>query len=100
MVDDVFTDGNTKFDSLNMVWKLCKIKFSGIMVALDRMERNSSGMDTIDEFRIKTGVPVWSIITIREVFIYIKDRFVKGDKILKESLYEQIEKYLEEKNFH
>ena len=96
MVDDVFTDGHTKIESLDLVRELCKIRFSGVLVALDRMESSSRGEDAIAEFQLKTGVPVWSIITIREVCLYLKNRIVNGNVVLDENLYKQIERYLEE----
>ena len=96
MVDDVFTDGNTKKESIDLVWNLCKIKFSGVMVALDRMENSSRRGDAIAEFKLKTGVPVWSIINIREVCIYLKNRTINGNVILSEAIYNEIEQYLEE----
>ncbi len=96
MVDDVFTDGNTKKESIDLVWNLCKIKFSGVIVALDRMESSSRRGDAIAEFKLKTGVPVWSIINIREVCIYLKNRTVNGNVMLSEAIYNEIEQYLEE----
>ena len=96
MVDDVFTDGHTKIESLDLVRELCKIRFSGVLVALDRMESSSRGEDAITEFQLKTGVPVWSIITIREVCLYLKNRIVNGNVVLDETFYKEIERYLEE----
>ena len=96
MVDDVFTDGHTKIVSLEMVRELCKIKFSGVLVALDRMERSLQGDNAIAEFKLKTDVPVWSIITIREVCLYLKNRILNGNVVLNENLYKEIEQYLEE----
>ena len=96
MVDDVFTDGHTKIESVNLVRGLCKIEFSGVLVALDRMESSSRGEDAIAEFQLKSGVPVWSIITIREVCLYLKNRIVNGNVVLDETLYQEIERYLEE----
>ena len=96
MVDDVFTDGHTKIESVDLVRELCKIEFSGVLVALDRMESSSRGEDAIAEFQLKTGVPVWSIITIREVCLYLKNRIVNGNVVLDESLYQKIDQYLEE----
>ena len=95
MVDDVFTDGHTKIESVNLVRELCKIEFSGVLVALDRMESGSRGVDAIAEFHFKTRVPVWSIITIREVCLYLKNRIVNGNVVLDETLYQEIERYLE-----
>lgn len=96
MVDDVFTDGHTKIESVVLIRELCKIEFSGVLVALDRMESSSSGENAIAEFQLKTGVPVWSIITIREVCLYLKNRIVNGNVVLDETLYQEIERYLEE----
>ena len=96
MVDDVFTDGQTKIESVDFVRELCKIEFSGVLVALDRMENSSHGVDAIAEFKLKTGVPVWSIITIREVCLYLKNRIVNGNVVLDETIYQEIELYIEE----
>ena len=96
MVDDVFTDGHTKIESVALVRELCKIEFTGVMVALDRMESSSRGEDAIGKFQLKTGVPVWSIITIREVCLYLKNRIVNGNVALDETIYQEIERYLEE----
>ena len=95
MVDDVFTDGQTKIESVDFVRDLCKIEFSGVLVALDRMENSSRGVDAIAEFKLKTGVPVWSIITIREVCLYLKNRIVNGNVVLDETIYQEIELYIE-----
>ncbi len=73
MVDDVFTDGLTKIESVAMIRELCGVKFSGVLVALDRMEKNSLGRDAIADFEQITGVPVWSVITIREVCDYLNN---------------------------
>ena len=96
MVDDVFTDGHTKIESVDLVRELCKIEFSGVLVALDRMESRSRGENAIAEFQLNTGVPVWSIITIREVCLYLKNRIVNDNVVLDETLYHEIERYLEE----
>ena len=96
MVDDVFTDGHTKIESIDLVRELCKIRFSGVLVALDRMESSSRGEDAITEFQLKTGVPVWSIITIREVCLYLNNRIVNSKVVLDETLYKVIELYLKE----
>ena len=96
MVDDVFTDGHTKIESFNLVRNIFNVKFSGVLVALDRMESCSHGLDAISDFQLKTGVPVWSIINIREVFLYLKNRVLKETVVLDESIYKNIELYLNE----
>ena len=96
MVDDVITDGLTKIESVKLIRELCKVEFSGVLVALDRMEKNSQANDAITEFRQKTDVPVWSIITIRETCDYLKNRKIGGSVVLDEPTFLKIENYLAE----
>jgi len=96
MVDDVITDGLTKIESVNLIRRLCKVEFSGVLVSLDRMEKNSQDNDAITEFQQKTSVPVWSIITIREICDYLKNRKIGGSVVLDESTFLKIENYLAE----
>ena len=96
MVDDVITDGLTKIESVALIRELCKIEFSGVIVALNRMEKNSQGNDAITEFQKKTGVPVWSIITIRETCDYLKNREIDGSVVVDDSTILKIENYLSE----
>ena len=96
MVDDVITDGVTKIESVAMLRELCGVELSGVLVALDRMEKNSLGRDAITDFEQLTGVPVWSIITIREVCDYLKNREIDGAVVLDEDIFLKIEHYLEE----
>jgi len=96
MVDDVITDGLTKIESVKLIRELCKVEFSGVLVSLDRMEKNSQDNDAITEFQQKTSVPVWSIITIREICDYLKNRKLGGSVVLDESTFLKIENYLAE----
>ncbi|MEC9384588.1 MAG: orotate phosphoribosyltransferase [SAR324 cluster bacterium] len=96
MVDDVITDGLTKIESVNLIRRLCKVEFSGVLVSLDRMEKNSQANDAITEFQQKTSVPVWSIITIREICDYLKNRKIGGSVVLDESTFLKIANYLAE----
>ena len=96
MVDDVITDGLTKIESVKLIRELCKVEFSGVLVALDRMEKNSQANDAITEFRQKTDLPVWSIITIRETCDYLKNRKIGGSVVLDEPTFLKIENYLAE----
>jgi orotate phosphoribosyltransferase len=60
------------------------------------MEKNSLGRDAIADFEQITGVPVWSIITIREVCDYLKNRENDGTVVLDEDIFLKIEHHLEE----
>jgi len=96
MVDDVITDGMTKIESVAMITELCGVNFSGVIVALDRMEKNSLGCDAIADFKQKTGIPVWSITTISEVCTYLKNLEIDGTVVLDDAIFQKIKHYLEE----
>jgi orotate phosphoribosyltransferase len=74
IVDDVFTTGETKVEAIQ---KLEKVGLSvlGIVIAVDRQERGAR-LNAIEEFTQSTDVPVHSIVTIKEVFDYLKGRSV------------------------
>jgi len=96
MVDDVITDGMTKIESVAMITELCGVNFSGVIVALDRMEKNYLGCDAIADFKQKTGIPVWSITTISEVCTYLNNLEIDGTVVLDDAIFQKIKNYLEE----
>tara|TARA_B100001250_G_C19703146_1_gene745704 strand:- start:221 stop:895 length:675 start_codon:yes stop_codon:yes gene_type:complete len=94
MVDDVITDGRTKIESIDLIRELCEVEIKGIIVALDRMEKNAKGDNLINEFQHSLQIPVWSIITIREIYDYLRYRKFDRSQKLNKSIYDKIEKYL------
>ena len=94
MVDDVITDGLTKLEAVSMVRETCGVEFAGIVVAMDRMERNQSGQDALLSLEERVGVPVRVIINIREVCELLTDVAVDGTVVLDSAKRKQIETYL------
>ena len=94
MVDDVITDGLTKIASIDLIRELCNVEIKGVIVALDRMEKNSKGVDAISSFQHITGIPVWSIITIKEIFDYLRNNQFARPRTLEKLTYKKIENYL------
>ena len=94
MVDDVITDGHTKIESIGLIRELCEAEVKGVIVALDRMEKNSKGVDAITDFQCSTGIPVWSIITIKEILDYLRSSEFNRPLTLEKSTCNKIENYL------
>ncbi|HBI29913.1 MAG: orotate phosphoribosyltransferase [SAR324 cluster bacterium] len=94
MVDDVITDGLTKLEAVVMVRETCGVEFAGIVVAVDRMERNQSGQDALLSLEERVGVPVRALINIREVCELLTDVEVDSAVVLDVTKREQIETYL------
>ena len=94
MVDDVITDGFTKLEAVSMVREICGIEFTGIVVAMDRMERNQSGQDALLCLEERVGVPVQALINIQEVCELLTDVEIDGAVVLDAAKREQIKTYL------
>ena len=94
MVDDVITDGLTKLAAVAMIRETCGVEFAGIVVAMDRMERNQSGEDALLSLEKRVGIPVRAIVNIREVCELLTNVEIDGTIMLDSAKREQIEAYL------
>lgn len=81
IVDDVFTTGKTKYDSIDLLNKCAKdLKFVGMVISVDRQEYTGSPQSdedrtsAIDAFVKKTKIPVESIITITDIVEHLKEK--------------------------
>jgi len=90
IVEDVFTTGETKYDTLALLNKIAKnLKFPALLIAVDRQEVGIDGKNAIKEFTDKTGIPVKSIVSISDILEYLKK-----DKNKYENDISRIENYL------
>lgn len=73
IVEDVFTTGETKYDTLNLLNKIAKnLRFPALVIAVDRQEVGIDGKNAIQEFTEKTGIKVLSIISSSDILEYLK----------------------------
>lgn len=63
LVDDVITDGGTKYESIDLLRDESEASLMGVVVGVDRSE----GSGAAERFTEKTGVPLWSIMTIEQL---------------------------------
>ncbi|MCD6126910.1 MAG: orotate phosphoribosyltransferase [Methanomicrobia archaeon] len=74
MIDDVFTTGGTKYDSIDLLNSIAdNLEFVGLVIAVDRKEVDKNGKNAIKEFEMKTGIPVDSIVNINEIIRYLRE---------------------------
>jgi len=91
MVDDVFTTGDTKYESIDLLNSVAdNLTFAGLVIAVDRQEVGPDGKDAIKQFEQKTKIPVESIANITEIKNYLFD----NEKISEQDL-RRIDEYLE-----
>lgn len=86
IVDDVITTGKTKIDNWEMLLSCQKnLQPKGILVAVDRQEIDESGRPT-SEILQEEGLPVYSILTISNVFEYLFGRSINGKTYVDEKM--------------
>jgi orotate phosphoribosyltransferase len=67
VLDDVFTNGGTKYEVIDMLSSFEHLEIKAFIVGVDRQEVDRSGNFFLSEFRERTGVDVFSLATKEEV---------------------------------
>lgn len=86
LVDDVLTTGGTKLEAIEKIEKGLHGEVAGIVIAVDRLERGLKFTAT-QEFTEQTGVEVYSITTITDVFEHLKEKEIEGKTYVTEEVY-------------
>lgn len=94
IVDDVMTTGGTKVEAIEKIKNSLGAEVKGIIIAVDREEIGKE-KGAIEEFTEANGVPVYSVVKISDVFEYLKDNEVDGEKIVTEEIYKAFLEYKE-----
>jgi len=72
ILDDVFTDGGTKYEVIDMLSRFTQLKIKAIIIGVDREEINDAGVPYLEIFKEKTGLDVRAITTKKAVLAYKK----------------------------
>ncbi len=95
IVDDVFTTGTTKEEAVELLKSIAKVELKGLVIAVDREEKDSTGKSAIKEFQKKHSMPVKSIISISEIVSFLHNKEVSGKIWVDDSMKKEINAYLE-----
>lgn len=96
IVDDVITTGLTKIDTRKKIENYSGIEnptFLGILILLDRQEKTEQGK-SVSKLMEKYGLPLYSILKIRNVFEIIKGKNIDGNILVDSQRYEKFESYI------
>ncbi len=91
IVDDVMTTGGTKYEAVELMRSIKGVEVAGLVIGMNRKEKNDKGEDTIAKFTEDTGVEVYSIADIDDVINYLEEK--KFETELIDKMKEYIEKY-------
>jgi len=92
LVDDVMTTGGTKLESIDKLDKGLGVEVTGMVIAVDRQEKGIK-RNAIEEFTEKTGVPVYSLTTITDMFNHLKGRELIGKVYVTDKIYNSFLEY-------
>ena len=79
LLDDVITDGGTKIEAVARIGKETTALVTGMLVVVDRMEKDDTGMLFSARIEGETGVPIHSLATLKDIVDYIE---VRGPELL------------------
>ncbi|MEK6910177.1 MAG: hypothetical protein AABW82_00200, partial [Nanoarchaeota archaeon] len=93
-LDDVFTDGQAKYDARKRLDSFGEFQLPLLAIALNRQEVNVQGIDAIAEYERKTGTKVVSTVKATEVIDYLKDMAAKSSSSILDRRIERLSNYL------
>ncbi|HLP44651.1 MAG TPA: orotate phosphoribosyltransferase [Candidatus Kapabacteria bacterium] len=70
LLDDVFTNGGTKYEVFDMLSNFKQLKVKAIVIGVDRQEIDEAGEPYLKIFKEKTGMDVYSLTTKEGVLAY------------------------------
>ncbi len=97
ITEDVITAGTAVRETLPLLLENEGVKVEGLIVSVDRMERGRGEKTAIQELYEEFGIPVYPIVTVREVIdmlynVPVNKRVVIGSKV-KEAMEEYLSEY-------
>ena len=94
MVDDVVTDGTTKAMAVARLKEVSDARILGLVIALDRKERNAEGSNAVAVLEQSIGVKIRSIVTIHDIIDYLRNRSIHGEILHTDETLRRIGDYL------
>ena len=94
LVDDVITDGATKVETINKLQEALNARVTGLVISVDRKEKNAEGGNAITALEEATGVEVRAIVTVYDILEYLPGREIDGQVVMTPEIQGEIEAYL------
>ncbi|WP_321414872.1 orotate phosphoribosyltransferase [uncultured Desulfobacter sp.] len=95
LVDDVITSGKAIRESLEILKGCSNPQVCGIIISVNRQEKGKTEKNALAEVADTLGIPIFSIVTIREIINFLHNREIAGKIVLDDSMKAKIETYLE-----
>ncbi|PIZ75858.1 orotate phosphoribosyltransferase [Candidatus Peregrinibacteria bacterium CG_4_10_14_0_2_um_filter_38_24] len=96
LIDDVMTAGTAVRESMDVLKANGNPVVSGILIAMDRMEKNNDGVSAVKFVTEMFNVPVYSIVNLDDVVEVLYGKEVDGVVYIDDEKMELIKKYREQ----
>ena len=95
LVDDVITSGKAIRESLEVLKGCNDPRVCGIVISVNRQEKGKTDRNALAEVADTLGIPIFAIVTIREIIDFLHNREIAGRIVLDDPMKARIETYLE-----
>ena len=96
IIEDVITAGTAMRESLPILAAAAKVEIVGVIISVDRTEKGKGEKSAIQEIRDEFGIPVYSIVTAREIIDNLYNVEVDGKVYIDDVMKGKMEAYLEQ----
>ncbi len=97
IIEDVITAGTAMRESLPLLEAAAKgVEVVGVIISVDRTERGKGDKSAIQEMKEEFGIPVYPIVTAREIIDALYNVEVDGKVYIDDAMKAKMEAYLEQ----
>jgi orotate phosphoribosyltransferase len=96
IVEDVTTAGTSIRETVPLLSSAANVKLAGLVVAVDRMERGTGDRSALSEIADKFEMKTFSIVTIEEIVMHLREHDVDGRRVITDEIHERIARYRRE----
>jgi orotate phosphoribosyltransferase len=96
LIDDVITAGTAIRESIAMLKETGNPQITGVIISINRMEKNNDGENALAKIEEELGAPVISIVSLDHVIEALYNKEVDGRVYIDDAMMETIKAYREE----
>ncbi len=93
LIDDVITAGTAIRETMALLKENGRPKVEGVLISMDRMEKNNDGVSAIKSIEEEFGFEVYPIVTLDDVIDALYNKEVDGKVYIDEAMMEVIRNY-------
>ncbi|MCL2842345.1 MAG: orotate phosphoribosyltransferase [Oscillospiraceae bacterium] len=94
IIEDVVTAGTAVRETVELFRQVADVSLTALYVSVDRMERGTGDVSTLQELQNTLGLNVYPIVTVQEIIQCLHNRKIDGNIIITDAVRENMEAYL------